>query len=647
MPDTPEKSGNQRPDKDRRAHPRQRIHSLSYVKIGDGNGGIVLNISEGGISVQAAALLEAGETVPLWLEIPRVRNRVEVQGEIVWLSESRKEAGLRFVDLEEGTLRKIRKWMEREASPEKFENEPEVVEEEESVPVAAVAAAPVVAEVPAAAREESDVRELTEANVMSAEEIKNFESGRDPVEATARAEESEEIEDEAEEGGEDAGQDGFEDEGEADDGESAEDSGEEEFEHDAEQIEIAASAKRPEEKTDTREAESTRKAAAEEEVEVEPKRKFGFTDETENDGEKESEEEAEESPETEDELIAAFGPPVVPFERRPHTPFTSMSALTGGSARAAQNLAVASTPTLPLTPERGAQATLSESGARESGEAKESDWKEFRVQLHTGWFLAALVLLLALISFIAGMAVRRGALNQVLGEQQDSLIPKSSPVTPHNATAVGGNNAPAANAAPGKPLSIEVVDLANHHWMIPASNGPSRTVTTVAADSGKASDAASPAANANPAGVGATSTGTTGATPNAAKPGIPLVLNLPETPISATGSVAISAQRSVPVPTDGSAAQNGRNLQVGQLLNLVEPVYPPEAIKDRIEGTVKLHAVVGSDGSIQSLTAISGPKALADASLSAVHNWKYSPTRMGGQAIETQEDISFVFRLPN
>jgi TonB family protein len=129
---------------------------------------------------------------------------------------------------------------------------------------------------------------------------------------------------------------------------------------------------------------------------------------------------------------------------------------------------------------------------------------------------------------------------------------------------------------------------------------------------------------------------------------VPLVLSLPETPISATGSVAISSQRSVPVPADGSkAAQNGRNLQVGQLLNLVEPVYPAEAVQQKIEGTVKLHAVIGTDGAIESLAQVSGPQVLVNASMSAVRNWKYSPTRMNGQPIETQEDISFVFRLPN
>jgi Tfp pilus assembly protein PilZ len=622
MSDTPEKSGKQHPDKDRRAHPRQRIHSLSYVKIGDGNGGIVLNISEGGISVQAAAVLEAGETLPISLEIPKVRNRVEVQAEIVWLGASRKEAGLRFVDLEESTLKKIRKWMEREASPEKFEDEPDVVEEEE-LPVQVAAAAMEAAPATTVVVENAGVRELTQADVMSAEEIKIFESGRDPAEAMDAAGDSEEI------------------------GEASEDAFEVmrggEFDDETDEVEIVAGASEDDEEevterfsaesSDDADAEPVLESKGDVEAEIETEARVKFSLEPASDKEDEADSDGE--PETEDELIAAFGPPVVPFERRPHSPFSSMNAL-ASSGRASQNLAVA--PALSLGQARETQAAVNEPASTNESATKEPDWKDFRVQLHTGWFLAALVLLLALISFIAGMAVRRGALNQVLGEQQDSLLPKGSPAaatTPHTA-------APGAVAPAGKPLSIEVVDLANHHWLVPASTGANRAVaapvsdaTTRAADdvpasSPKVRDDNSPGA----------------ADPNAGKAKVPLVLNLPETPISASGSVAISAQRSVAVPADGSATQSGRNMQVGQLLNVVEPVYPPDAIKDRVEGTVKLHAVVGSDGSIQSLTALSGPKVLIDASLSAVHNWKYSPTRMGGQAIETEEDISFVFRLP-
>jgi hypothetical protein len=53
------------------------------------------------------------------------------------------------------------------------------------------------------------------------------------------------------------------------------------------------------------------------------------------------------------------------------------------------------------------------------------------------------------------------------------------------------------------------------------------------------------------------------------------------------------------------------------------------------------------DGSIKDLQPISGPPQLITAARTAVHGWRYNPTLLNGQPIETQEDISLVFRLPN
>jgi TonB family protein len=113
--------------------------------------------------------------------------------------------------------------------------------------------------------------------------------------------------------------------------------------------------------------------------------------------------------------------------------------------------------------------------------------------------------------------------------------------------------------------------------------------------------------------------------------------------------VAISSQLSFVAPAGSSpaASQPGKNLQVGQLVNLVDPQYPPDARQKHIEGTVKLHATIGVDGSIKDLQPVSGPPALLPAALTAVREWRYSPTLLNGKPIETQEDISLVFRLPN
>lgn len=616
MPETPKNSGSKHPEKDRRIHTRQRVHSLSYVKIGEGNGGIVLNISEGGISVQAAGVLDDGENVPMWLEIPQVRERLKITGEIVWLSPSRKEAGLRFVDLPESALREIRRWMAREAAPEKFEEETEPVNEEQDVPVQAVeqrktaVLGPILADIAVEEHGEGfeSEPEMIAASTTAEEEVAAGEE--DPVETTSDIEELEIEETEIEKA----------------------------------EIEKAEIEEVPAVRA---EADSTAQGAA------------LTAKETETDEETEGESDTEETHETEDDLIKVFGPPAVPFARRPHAPFSSMSASSGG-ARRAQNLAIA-----PPVSDTFSQP-FAEPPAMPTS-ATQSDSKGVRVQSQTGWFLAALVLLLALISFIAGMAVRRGVLNGVLGEQADSPMPKSvasqdAGVAAANSPAGGGAN---AALTPAKPMSIEIVDLANRRWVIPASTGVNHG--NLAGSPGSTSQPGNPVADSEAARTAAPGTNeqpripskpsgqvsgqapaNTPSATGAAKPNVPLVLSLPETPISASGSVAISSQRSVPVPPDGNqSAKSARNLQVGQLVNMVEPVYPPEAVQQKIEGTVKLHAVIGTDGAIESLAQVSGPQILVNASMAAVRNWKYSPTRMNGQAVETQEDISFVFRLPN
>ena len=92
---------------------------------------------------------------------------------------------------------------------------------------------------------------------------------------------------------------------------------------------------------------------------------------------------------------------------------------------------------------------------------------------------------------------------------------------------------------------------------------------------------------------------------------------------------------------------DGHNLRTGQLSNVVEPYYPPEAQQLHIEGMVKLHAVIGADGAVQSVDPVSGPDLLVRSAMSAVRQWKYTPTTLNSKPVATQQDITFVFRLPN
>ena len=158
MTEIPEQNGGSSPTavpvKDRRLHPRQRVSSLTYVDLGEDNGGIVLNVSEAGIRIQAAAGLEEGP-ISIRLQLPGTRKRLEVNAEVVWVGQSRKEAGLRFVDLSEDAQRQIQKWMAREASPDGAIEEEEIENVAEPVRAEQLSAEEVPAAVAAAALQES------------------------------------------------------------------------------------------------------------------------------------------------------------------------------------------------------------------------------------------------------------------------------------------------------------------------------------------------------------------------------------------------------------------------------------------------------------------------------------------------------------
>jgi TonB family protein len=89
----------------------------------------------------------------------------------------------------------------------------------------------------------------------------------------------------------------------------------------------------------------------------------------------------------------------------------------------------------------------------------------------------------------------------------------------------------------------------------------------------------------------------------------------------------------------------GGNVIAAKLINRVQPAYPQDAQERGIQGTVLLHALIDTDGSIQNLQVLQGTCSLADAAVSAVRQWRYSPTMLEGQPVRVDTTISVVFRL--
>jgi len=80
-----------------------------------------------------------------------------------------------------------------------------------------------------------------------------------------------------------------------------------------------------------------------------------------------------------------------------------------------------------------------------------------------------------------------------------------------------------------------------------------------------------------------------------------------------------------------------------KLIAQPRPVYPPLARQARIQGTVKLEAVISKDGTIENLTVVSGHPLLIQSALDAVRRWRYQPTMLNGVPVEvvTTVDVNF------
>lgn len=550
MTEIPEQNSGSRPAsvpvKDRRQHVRRRVSSLSYVDLGENNGGIVLNVSEGGIRIQAAQGLEEGPVL-IRLQLPESRKRLEVRAEAVWVGSTRKEAGLRFVDLSEDALGQIRKWIAHEESAEASAGE----QDGESVAETAAQVRPGMAAPVPGEPVSTGVQNMDGELAFENEFVAEPEAVGESQEATEEAvvEEADEIADET----------------------------------------TQAVARR-----------------------LPPERILEVG-------------KAEAAP----SVVVPLVPTPAETAELPVSTFNGISGTHGAP--------------LFVRPHRPAYVP------------DDDGWKSYRVKLESGWFVAALILLLALISFVAGMAVRRGALNSVIGQTDEPAHPQS-PLQPTTDTSQAAPPSTASTGDPPgaapKPLEIEIVDSIGKRWEIPAAPGANHPDASTS-DRSAAPESATPADNQasssapNPSRPQSSRTDASSMAAGAEKGGASLTLTLPETPISASDSVAIRSGGMVPVPpATGQSAQGGRNLLIGQLTNLVEPIYPSEARQRGIEGTVKLHAVIGTDGKVRSLQPLSGPESLVQAAMTAVREWKYTPTTWNGKPIETEEDISFVFRLP-
>lgn len=116
-----------------------------------------------------------------------------------------------------------------------------------------------------------------------------------------------------------------------------------------------------------------------------------------------------------------------------------------------------------------------------------------------------------------------------------------------------------------------------------------------------------------------------------------LVLNMPNL-TSASGSWVVRFAELNPAPVRG-------DLTAPVATDKVDPAYPAELIRDGVEGTVVLYAVIRSDGSVGEVRVLRGFHTRLDENARlALSRWHFRPATKNGSAVDLEAVVQIPFR---
>ena len=100
-----------------------------------------------------------------------------------------------------------------------------------------------------------------------------------------------------------------------------------------------------------------------------------------------------------------------------------------------------------------------------------------------------------------------------------------------------------------------------------------------------------------------------------------------------------------PPPKPKAPVRIGGNVEQASLTRKIDPVYPAIAKTAHVSGTVVLHAIIATDGTVEKLEYVSGPTLLMQSAMQAVRQWRYKPLMLNGDPTEVDTEISVIFTL--
>ena len=118
-----------------------------------------------------------------------------------------------------------------------------------------------------------------------------------------------------------------------------------------------------------------------------------------------------------------------------------------------------------------------------------------------------------------------------------------------------------------------------------------------------------------------------------------MILNMPNLN-STSGSWIIRFAELIPPKNDHT------ELSAPVALNKVDPAYPADLIRDQVEGTVVLYAIIRADGTVDSIRILTSVEGRLDQSaVRALQHWHFRPGTKRGAPVDIEAVVQIPFRV--
>jgi len=122
------------------------------------------------------------------------------------------------------------------------------------------------------------------------------------------------------------------------------------------------------------------------------------------------------------------------------------------------------------------------------------------------------------------------------------------------------------------------------------------------------------------------------------KPYFSLIMNMPNL-ASATGSWIVRF-------AELKQSDDKGPLTAPVAMTKVDPAYSPDALRDHVEGTVTLYAVIRADGTVEGIRVLGSLDSRLDANaVRALSGWRFRPGTKNGEAVPLEAVVQIPFRM--